>query len=463
MTSIANCLLDAGKKIRGSDLAEDFVTKKNIARMQAENNLVVDPLDNPLPEDIDCVIYTAAHHGIDQAQVQAALTKGLPVLSQAEALAQLFNQKLGLAVCGVGGKSTASAMMTWILNKIQPQELSYSVGVGEIIGLTKTGQWQEAGRYFVAEADEYVIDPNAKIKGEALVPRFSFLQPHLTVCNNLKFDHPDVYADFDHTKETFIKFFLEIKSNGYLLINADDEELSKLTRTVREKRSDLQIQSFGESAASNFKLSNFVLNAKQNTCQLEFGGESCQISLTVPGQFNLHNAAAAIAACRMIGISLTDSAKALESFQSTSRRFQLVKDVAGKKYFDDYAHHPSEIKAVIKALQDNYPKQKRLIAFQPHTYSRTKQLLNEFVEAFGESLTADDQLVLLDIFPSAREAVDPSVSSDLLLAEMQKTYPQINTRNIHSINGLAAYLQEADYQVAITLGAGDIYQVYDLF
>lgn len=462
MTSLADCLLDAGKKIRGSDVAEDFVTARSLARLQKEADLVIDPLDAELPATVDCLIYTAAHQGREQRQVQAALAKGLPVYSHAEALAELFNQKLGLAVCGVGGKSTVSAMLTWILHKLQPQALSYSVGVGEIVGLQKTGQWLADSRYFVAEADEYVIDPQAASKGQAMTPRFSFLQPHLTICTNLRFDHPDVYRDLTHTQATFHKFFSQIKTNGFLLVNGDDENLNVVLPPLRLARPDLQVFSFGEQAGNDFLISQYQLAEGQNSCQLKFAEEECRITLQLPGRYNLRNAAAAVAACHSLGISLQQAAEALADFRSTSRRFQLVKTMNGKQYFDDYAHHPSEVAAVIQALQQSFPEQKRLIAFQPHTYSRTKQLLDEFVTAFGQNLGSGDQLVLLDIFPSAREAADPSVSSDLLVSRIQESYPQLETQNLHDLASLAEFMRQTDYQVAITLGAGDIYQVYDL-
>lgn len=463
MTSIAQCLVDAGKTVRGSDVAEDFVTQKMLQHLQATAHVQIDPLTTALPPETEGVIYTAAHQGIDQPQVQQALQRGLAVFSQAEALAEFFNQQQGIAVCGVGGKTTVSAMITWILQQLQPQQLSYSVGVGEILGLPKTGQWQAAGRYFVAEADEYVINPNARQKGEAIIPRFHFLKPHLIVCNNLRFDHPDVYENFAHTQATFLQFFTNLQPNGLLLINGDDENLPTLASTLKMKRPDITLYTFGEKPENDFSLHQIRFVKGQSQAELTFGSEQCTLTLSIPGEFNLCNAAAALAACRQCGLSLTDASQALRSFRSTTRRFEFVKEKNGQKFFDDYAHHPSEVAATIHALQQSFPQQKRLIAFQPHTYSRTKQLLPDFVRAFGENLQADDQLVLLDIFASAREKNDPTVSSDLLLQQLMKSYPQCHAQNVKTLQGLNQVFTTADFSVALTMGAGDIYEVYQLF
>jgi UDP-N-acetylmuramate--alanine ligase len=463
MTSLAQCLVDANKTIHGSDVSEDFVTKKMLQQLQEKQPFHIDPLTSDLPADTDCLIYTAAHQGIDQSQVQTALRAGIPVYSQAEALAELFNQQQGIAVCGVGGKTTVSAMLTWILQKLAPEQLSYSVGVGEILGLPKTGQWQAEGRYFVAEADEYVINPHAREKGEAIVPRFSFLRPHLTICNNLRFDHPDVYDDFTHTRTTFLQFFENIQSNGWLLLNGDDQPLAQLGLQLRLDRPDIQVKTFGQQEGNDFLLKNLRFSAGLSQAELYYGEEDCLLSLAIPGEFNLRNGAAALAAAHLLGFSLRDASRALADFRSTTRRFELVRETAQQKFFDDYAHHPSEVAATLQALQASFPGKQRLVAFQPHTYSRTKLLFEEFVQAFVENLQADDQLFLLPIFASARESDDPSISSDLLVEAIKKRAPECRVRLLPNLTSLAEELQKADFSVALTMGAGDIYEVYQLF
>jgi len=462
MTSIAQCLFDANKTVQGSDLKEDFVTHSILEKLQFK----IDHFDpdfltnNP---KIDCLIYTAAHQGIDNPQVQSAIKAGLPVFSQAEALAELFNHKQGIAVCGVGGKSSTSAMITWIFRQLKIP-ISFSVGVGQIIGLAATGAWQEQSEYFVAEADEYVIDPNALKKGQAIRPRFSFLKPQITVCTNLKFDHPDVYADFNATKAAFKKFFLQIKEHGQLIVNGDNAELLKLAQTVIAERPDIQLQTFSWSnTEADFYLANWQIKNGHSLAQVKIqSGADCQIKLQVPGQFNLMNALAAISAATKAKVELKAACQALSSFKSTQRRFELVKISQGRRFFDDYAHHPSEVSEIIRTLNQYFPDDKKIIAFQPHTYSRTKLLFNDFVEALGNNLDPEDEIVLLDIFASAREEFDHSVSSQKLAKAVQAKFPQVKITYLPTIQNLAQHLKAKNFDLAITLGAGDIYKLWQL-
>jgi UDP-N-acetylmuramate--alanine ligase len=442
LTALAQCLLDAGKRVRGSDVAEDFVTKE----LLANRNLEIDiGFEIEIPSDVECVIYTAAHQGQFNPQVKQAQTKGLPTLSHAEALGELFNRKKGIAVCGVGGKSTTSAMIAWILEKTGHSP-SFAIGVGNIPGLEKTGQWSADSEYFVAEADEYVTDPSAPSRGEAITPRFSFLKPYVTVCTNLKFDHPDVYRDFEHTKETYQTFFDQIKEGGVVVTNAEDH-----------LRSSTTILTFGENGA-DFQLTNYQAKEGLTTGSLTFNNQSFDLELQIPGHFNLLNAVAAVAASQVIDIDLDEAVGALKTFRSTKRRSEFIGEKQGVKYYDDYAHHPNEVKSVIQAFKEWFPEQRLVVAFQSHTFSRTKALFNDFIEAFEQA----DEVVMIDIFASAREAFDESVTSDMLCQAIQDRYPQIQAQNVKTIEALAEYLQTKlkPGDVCLTVGAGDIYQVH---
>lgn len=440
MTSVAQCLIDAGKIVVGSDVEEDFVTENILKDLKIQ----IDGIDS-IPDfaklKIEAVIYTAAHKGIDNPQVQAAIAQGIPVFSQAESLAEFFNQKNGIAVCGVGGKSSVSAMITFALNKLAPNDLSFSVGVGEIIGMKKTGQWQESGKYFVAEADEYVIDPHAREKGQKFQARFSFLRPFVTICTNLKYDHPDVYKDFADTKTTFTNFFKQIKPGGYLIINGDNQDLLDLAKNSIQ---GIKIVSFGTNANCDFKLSNFDFN------------------LQVPGKFNLYNALAALACLSELGFAKTEIIEALNEFKSTKRRFELLKQNNDQWHYDDYAHHPSEVLAVIDTLNEKFADKKKLIAFQPHTFSRTRELFDEFVAALASHTKANDEILLIDIFPSAREAFDPDMNCDKLVNAVKNKYPNCLIQNLKTIAKLAEYVKNTPHNIFITIGAGDIYHAHEL-
>ncbi len=462
MTSLAQCLVDAGKQVKGSDVAEEFVTQKILRNLRIK---IDTGFETVLPTDIDCVIYTAAHQAQANPQVQQAKEKSLPVVPHAEALASLFNQKKGIAICGVGGKSTTSAMLTWIVTKAAqagkiPQQ-SFSVGVGNIPGIEKTGQWStdEKSEYFIAEADEYVTDPSAPSRGEKITPRFSFLQPFITVCTNLKYDHPDVYTSFEHTQSVYKEFFNQIQDGGALIVNADDQPLYTVAQEISTQKK-LSFLSFGAAQQASLQLLKFSSEKGRTLSEITDHQQTYELTLQIPGQFNAMNALGAMTAARQMGIPLPDSIHYLADFRSTMRRSEFVGEKNGVLYYDDYAHHPDEVKNIIQAFKEWFPEQRVVVAFQSHTYTRTRSLLSEFVDAFAHA----DEVVMTDIFSSAREQKDPDMTSDVLCSKIQQKFPNLSAKNVKTNEALAEYcktkLQPGD--VLLTVGAGDIYKVHEL-
>ncbi len=450
MTSIAQILLDAGKQVSGCDVSGEFVTQEilDTIQLQIDNGFV-----HTLPADIDCVIYTSAHGGPKNPIVIQAKEQGITTFSQAEALSYFFNQKEGIAVCGVGGKSTVSAMITWILDQLDLQP-SFSVGVGKIIGMNNTGRWNPKSRLFVCEADEYVIDPACCNNESEMIPRFSFLEPKITVCTNLDFDHPDVYNSIEHTQLVFSNFFKQIKENGSLVFNADSQELVEVVNSLNQ---DSKV-SFGKSEAADARLiSSTVINQK-NIGAIEYKGQKYEFTLNIPGEFNLMNALAACLAVEKVGVDFVQAIKAISAFKGTQRRFEFIGQKNGVYYYDDYAHHPHEILETIRAIKQWHPDNRRVVAFQPHTFSRTKQLFNEFVN----SLSTADELLLLKIFPSARELFDSTISSAMLVDTIKKRFPNTKVQYLDGVKQLTVFCKEQLNQedVLLTVGAGDIYQVH---
>lgn len=451
MASLAQLLVDAGKTVIGSDVAEDFVTQKVLANLSVHIDTQFDPA---LLDGADCVVYTAAHQGTQNPQVAAAIEKNIPVFSHAEALAEFFNQQKGVAVCGVGGKSSVSAMITWILEK-NGIDSSYSVGVGGIVGMEKTGHWNPQSEYFIAEADEYVTDPAAVAQGAAPIARFSFLKPFVTICMHLKYDHPDVYASEEQTMQTFESFFSQIHSEGTLILNEQDT-----TRNL--KTSAMHTLSFGTSDQATLKYEHDAQasSAGVTVGTFTYNQQQYPVQLSVPGLYNLENAAAAALAAVLLGVKIEDSISALASFASTMRRFEFKGEVNGVKYYDDYGHHPSELQAVITAAYEWYDPAKTVISFQPHTYSRTKHLFSEFVEVLAQA----KRLVLLDIFASARESFDESVSSQQLADAIKTKNPACEVQVLPNVAALAQFCQTQLHQgdTLLTIGAGDVYHVHDI-
>jgi len=475
LTALAQCLLDAGKSVRGSDVAEEFVTQKILDRRMIQTDT---SFDVEIPVSTDCVIFTAAHNAQQNPQVKAAVARHIPIFSHAEALGDLFNDSQGLAVCGVGGKSTTSAMITWILEHLDYQP-NFAVGVGDIPGLDRTGQWSAEADYFIAEADEYVIDPSAPSRQEEITPRFSFMKPFATVCTNLKHDHPDVYPSFDDTKLHYGRFFNQIKDGGFLVANSDDRETIE-SLNIWQDRKQRRIIWFGQTdeitenpakQVHQDEHADEVFLLDTNSYSSEDGITSCvvviphlqvsqRLTLLLPGMFNLRNALAAIAACSVIGVDPHKAIEMLATFRSTLRRSQYVGEKRGVKYYDDYAHHPHEVKNIVQAFREWFPDRRLVVAFQSHTFSRTKQFFNEFVDAF----TKASEVVMIDIFPSAREAFDSTVSSDQLCEAIHQKYSNLPAKNVKTLVKLAEFctteLHEGD--ILLTVGAGDIYQVFEM-
>lgn len=456
MTGMMVLLSDLGKHVTGCDVAEEFVTQKTLDKYQIKIDA---GFEHEIPDGIDCVIYTSAHNGKYNPIVQQAESKNIPTCSHAEALGLLTKNKKTIAVCGVGGKSTVSAMISWIFEK-QNIPISYSVGVGAIPGLDNPSKYDEDSEYFVVEADEYVTDPSALKNNESITPRFSYLFPHITVLTNLSFDHPDVYTDFEDTKQHFQAFFNQIDHQGSLILNsqAQKHDLStsaKITLTFGKENADITFefnpseQKPGKTVAQISERLTGNLDT-QHTLQLQ-----------IPGEYNISNAIAAIAAAHQAGVSVEQSIAALSTFASTQRRFEFKQKKNNLILYDDYAHHPQEIRSAIKALNSWYPDTKKIIAFQPHTFSRTKELLHEFTHAFRDA----EEVLLLDIFASARESVDSSISSDILCDKIRELYPKLKISNIGGVANLKNYIAQLDdsvNRVLLTLGAGDIYKVHDM-
>ncbi len=452
MTAMASCLQDAGKNVAGSDISEDFVTKPSLDKLGLTK---IATFEQALPDDIEVVIFSGANGGSHNPQVVAAQAAGLIVLSHARALAALFNQKDGLAVCGVGGKSTISAMIAFATNQFAPQ--SYAVGVGEIIGLQKTGQYLPESQFFIAEADEYVEDPaTLSSTKQTIIPRFAYLQPKIIICSSLRYDHPDVYRDFAHTQETYLQFFQSLPNSGTLIYNADDVNLSALIKKITNPH--LKLLSYGQTEDADFRLLSYRQENGQAQLIITYGDYVFDLITKLPGIFNAYNFTAALAAAVPMGLRLDWYSPGVADYHSGARRFQLIGERQGVICYDDYAHHPDEVAAAIQAINEFHPGKRIVIAFQSHTYSRTKQLFSEFVQAFATA----PELVMIDIFPSAREAFDPTVSSDTLCQAIQKAYPTHQVQNLHTISALQTYLNSLPADtVFLTLGAGDIYHVYD--
>ena len=403
MAALAIWAKEVGKIVAGSDVAEEFPTDEELNKAGIDVHEGFDQ-EHLVVFNPDLVIYTGAHGGRDNPQVGYAKERDILSLSHGQALGLAMQGKRQISVAGSHGKTTTSAMIATILMEagLDP---SYTIGCGSIRGLGRAGHAGK-GDWFVAEADEYVTDP-----GHDPTPRFLWQHPEVLVVTNIDFDHPDVYPDLLSVQQAFIALQ---KQSTFTFISADDEASSVLRNTDN---------------VETFAISEILKKVK----------------LQVPGRHNMLNAQVAIAACERIGIAWESIKRGLERFGGTKRRFEKLGEARGALIYDDYAHHPKEIEATIAAFRDMYPKKRLIVIFQPHTYSRTKALLTDFIRALGRA----DIVLVTEIYASARETQREKGLAKQLGGLYRPTKKDVTEWLTKELN---------DGDVVVFMGAGDIYQ-----
>lgn len=424
MAALAIYCKEAGMKVRGCDTEEEFPTDEELEKTKIPVDRGFDPNFVKKP---DLVIYTGAHGGRDNPVVKKALELRIEALPHGKALGMFMEGKKQITVAGSHGKTTTAAMIATILKQ---KDASYTVGCGSISG-EPAGHFGK-GDFFVAEGDEYVTDP-----GHDMTPRFLWQKPEILVVTNIDFDHPDVYHDLSEVQSAFVSLQ---KKSSFTIVNADDRNSRILLGST-----------FGFSPRADFHITHIGVGKERMFFALEQKGISLgEFTLKVSGRHNVANATAAIIACQTLGLSIEDIRKGLLMFLGTKRRFEKIGEAHGIIYYDDYAHHPAEIAATLRAAKDWYPDKKIIAVFQPHTYSRTKALMHDFSRAFSDADTA----ILTDIYASARESDTLGITGKTLFEETLKHH-----RNVLYGSRVEDILNRelTSNSVVIFMGAGDIY------
>lgn len=439
MTALALCAQDLGKKVSGSDVHELFPTSQILKKRKISIKIGFSPPH--LPKNCDLLIYTGAHGGSDNQEVQAAVKLQIPVLSHAEALGLFSEDKKTLAVAGVGGKSSTAAMLATVLTTAG-YATGFAVGVGNIPYLNTPGRLPQKAKFFVAEADEYVTDPLHN-----LTPRFHYLKPYLAIITNLEYDHPDVYRNLDQIFDSFKTFIKPVPETGAIIANWDNPHVRRWLKTIERP-----IITYGFSPQADWRILKTHVAFQKQFISLQYQGLTWpDLVLSLPGEYNALNAVAAVAASHHLGMSQGKIYQGLTKFTGTMRRFELIAEAHGVSLYDDYAHHPTEIKALIKAAKAWLPHRRIIIIFQSHTYSRTKNLLQEFSQCF----TNADIVIINDIFASARENDNLGLTGKSFVQSIKQFHPQV----VYCPNKSATltYLKDTIDQgdVIFTLGAGD--------
>jgi len=435
LSAIAEILLSRGYNVTGSDMKESDMT--NLLAKKGARIFIGHKKENV--ENADLLVYSAAV-SMENPEIVGAKEKGIPILSRAEMLGHLMDEyETSIAISGTHGKTTTTSMVSLIMDnaKMSPTIL-VGGNLSEIGGNCKVGDSQ----YFVTEACEYMDS-------------FLSLKPKVEIILNIDSDHLDYFKDINQIVESFETFSHLVPENGIIVAYDANPFVNKVVSELSN------VVTFGLHDKCDYQGKNITFNENGLPSFDVFRGTELltNIQLQLPGEHNILNALAAVACTNTLGVSMDVIKETLESFHGTQRRFDVIGVTRnGVKIVDDYAHHPTEIKATLKA-STNVPHNKLWCMFQPHTYTRTMALFDEFAEAFELA----DHLVLAEIY-AAREKNIYKISSLQLRDKILETHPDKDVIFIDNFEDIAKYVEDhaEPGDLAITMGAGDIYKVGEL-
>ncbi|MCR4788092.1 MAG: UDP-N-acetylmuramate--L-alanine ligase [Lachnospiraceae bacterium] len=433
MSGLATVLLDKGFNVSGSDRSESELTE---TLRKAGAKIFIGQKSENITDDIKVFVYTAAIH-TDHPEYKRAVELGIPVMTRAELLGLLMkNYELPIAISGTHGKTTVTAMITQILLEAD-KDPTVSIGgmLDSIGGNFRIGH----SDYFVTEACEYTN---------------SFLSffPKATIILNIEEDHLDFFKDINDIRNSFHRFAKLTPENGVIIIGNDIPDKDEITEGTT-----CPVISFGHGNDADYHPENIVFDKNGSThfTAVSPGGIKEDFVLNVPGEHNVTNALCAIAFADFLNIERSVTFEALKAFGGTKRRFEKKGEVNGVSIVDDYAHHPSEIRATLTAAQ-NIPKNKLWCVFQPHTYSRTKAFMDDFAKA----LSLSDAVILADIY-AARETDDLGISSK----DLRDLIEKLGTESYYfpSFEEIEKFISEkcSPGDMLITMGAGDVVNIAD--
>lgn len=432
MSGLAEILFDEGFQVSGSDMNKSALTEA-----LEEKGIRVDygQRASNIRDDVDVVVYTAAIHP-DNPEFQAAKEKGIPMMARADLLGEMMrNYKHAVNISGTHGKTTTTSMLSEILLAAETDPTITVGGILPSIG----GNIRVGGpEIFVAEACEYTN---------------SFLSffPTMEIILNIEADHLDFFKDLEDIRHSFRLFAQKLDEKGILIINRDIERMEEITEGL-----PCRVITFGtDPAECTYSAADIAFDelARASYTLMVEGKPQETITLGVPGMHNVYNSLSAIAAARELGIPMEKIQAGLLHFTGTNRRFEKKGEIGGVTVIDDYAHHPQEIKATLTTAK-NYPHKKLWCVFQPHTYTRTAALLDDFVQALQEA----DEVILADIY-AAREVNTIGISSEDIAKRILAAGGKAHY--IPSFDDIETFILEncVPGDLLITMGAGDIVKV----
>ncbi|MEM7582141.1 MAG: UDP-N-acetylmuramate--L-alanine ligase [Acidobacteriota bacterium] len=438
MSGIAEVLLDYDIEVSGCDQARSATTRRL-------ERLGVKVFQGHSPDHlagVDLVVKSSAISDQNE-EIRAARERGITVIRRAEMLGELMRLKYGIAIAGTHGKTTTTSLIGTLLTECG---LDPTVIVGGRMRVSGTGARVGRSNYLVAEADEFDRS-------------FLRLMPILAIVTNIDLDHLDTYADLDAIREAFLDFAGRVPFFGQVILCLDDANNQKI---LPHLASEHRVVTYGLSPQANLYAHD--LEATPDGCRFSVtaAGEGLlgSIASPMPGSHNVRNALAAVAVGRALGLEFPRIAEALESFGGVHRRFERVGEWHGAAVIDDYAHHPTEVAATLDAARQSFPKGRILAIFQPHLYSRTRDLCDDF----ASSLMAADSVIVSSIYAS-RESPIAGVSGEDVVASARLSGHRA-IEYCTAWNDIPEQLAQAsgadrpgEGDVILTLGAGDIYRL----
>ena len=434
MSGLAHIALQMGYKVTGSDRAKTHITDE----LEKLGAVIFEGHDAKNIEGAELCVHTAAVK-MDNPEMAAAVENGIRLIDRAEFLGAIMkNYTHAVGVSGTHGKTTTTSMLAHALINA---ELDPTISVGGELDIINGNIRTGGSDYFVTEACEYT---NSFLK----------FYPTIALITNIEEDHLDFFTGgIKQIRESFRKFAELTAGKGDVVALGSDENI----RLALEGADDLRITTYGMTGEYDFHPENIVYNAGFPSFDVyKNGARLCHISLSVPGEHNILNALATIAVCDIMGADIEKSARGIETFKGTHRRFEKKGFVNGAVIIDDYAHHPTEIKATLSAASE-LPHNRIICIFQPHTYSRTRTLWDEFVTAFGGA----DELIMTHIY-AAREKNDGVTDPRKLAEDIKQT--GVNARYIDDFNEISEYVRSIarEGDIIFTMGAGDVTEIGDM-
>lgn len=422
MSGLAEILLAMGHSVSGSDRRMSEIT----AYLQKKGAQIFEGHDAKNIQQADYLVYSSA---IPQSnpEMERARQLGIPCIRRAEMLGQLFNRRLGIGVAGTHGKTSTTSMLgeALLLAGSDP-----TIIVGGKIRNWQTGARLGRGEILVAEADEYDRS-------------FLALFPRLAVLTSLEADHLDIYKDLDDLKGTFLRFAGQVAFDGALIVNGDDPVLQELIPQMQA-----QVITYGLAPERDYHAADLRFEEAFSTFSV-YGGERLlgKIKLSVPGEHNIKNALAVVAAGMELEIDFNTLKQSLGSYQGVGRRFEILGSAQNILVVDDYAHHPTEIRATLQSARRGW-RRKIIAVFQPHLYSRTR----DFYKEFAAALDLADLTLVTDVYPAREEAL-AGISGELIVKEMASKTLYVEQKE-QLLSALRAQARAGD--MVIFIGAGDI-------